>query len=92
MKLQGERQILHLINFEGASSSAWVDSRGAQTPPVVKENVTIEQSVEWVPKRIWMASPDYQQGIMEELPFTYKDGSVTFQIPYLEYWDMIVME
>ena len=27
-----------------------------------------------------------------ESEFTYENGAVTFTLPYLEYWDMIVIE
>lgn len=91
-KQKGETSILHLINFEGASSSAWVDSRGSQTAPVIKKEVTVKQQVDRKPEKIWMASPDYQKGIPRELEFTYENGAVTFTLPYLEYWDMIVIE
>ena len=29
---------------------------------------------------------------MEELEFTYNNGEVRFVLPYLEYWDMVVIE
>lgn len=91
-KRKGNTEILHLINFDGASSQAWVDSRGTQTAPAVKEDVVISQAVRHEPERVWMASPDYQEGILQELDFTYEDGMVSFTLPYLEYWDMIVFE
>lgn len=89
---RGGMDVLHLINFDGASTAAWVDSRGTQTPPVVKRNLTVTQPVEDRPESVWMASPDYREGIAEELEFTYENGAVTFTLPYLEYWDMIVIE
>ncbi|MBT9775253.1 hypothetical protein GPL15_01860 [Clostridium sp. MCC353] len=91
-KKKGDTSILHLINFEGASTSAWVDSRGTQTAPVIKREVTVVQPVDRQPEKIWFASPDYQQGILKEVEFVYKDGTVTFDLPYLEYWDMVVIE
>lgn len=91
-KRRGDTDILHLINFEGASTSSWVDSRGVQTAPVIKRQVTVTQSVDRRPETVWMASPDYQKGIMKKLDFTYEDGTVTFTLPYLEYWDMVVIQ
>lgn len=91
-KRKGSTEILHLINFDGASTQAWVDSRGTQTAPAVKENVTLSQTVGHEPERVWMVSPDYREGILQELDFTYEDGIVTVTLPYLEYWDMIVFE
>ena len=83
--------VVHLINFKGASSKAWVDSRGVQTPPVIMRDITVTQPVERRPEAVWMASPDYRKGIAKELDFTYENGTVTFTLPYLEYWDMIVI-
>ena len=44
------------------------------------------------PTKIWVASPDYQDGISEEIAFTAEYGTVTFTLPYLEYYTMVVME
>ncbi len=75
-----------------AIAVGWVDSRGAQTAPVVKRQVEMVQSVDFVPNHVYFMSPDYQEGIMEELEFTYNNGEVRFVLPYLEYWDMVVIE
>lgn len=86
------KTIVQLINFDGASTTAWVDSRGAQTAPKIKTDVAVRQSVSRQPSHVYVMSPDCQQGIMQEVPFTYKDGEVSFTLPYLEYWDMVVIE
>ena len=91
-KKKGNQTIVQLLNYDGASSYAWVDSRGAQTAPVVKRQVEMVQSVDFVPNHVYFMSPDYQEGIMEELEFTYNNGEVRFVLPYLEYWDMVVIE
>lgn len=41
---------------------------------------------------LYVMSPDYQEGILQELEFTYGDGEIKFTLPYLEYWDMVVIE
>ncbi len=91
-KKKGNQTIVQLLNYDGASSYAWVDSRGAQTAPVVKRQGEMVQSVDFVPNHVYFMSPDYQEGIMEELEFTYNNGEVRFVLPYLEYWDMVVIE
>jgi dextranase len=43
-------------------------------------------------KRIWMASPDLNYGASADVPFTQRAGQVTFSVPSLQYWDMVVVE
>lgn len=87
-----DREILHLLNFNGAAHDSWVDKGLAQTEPETMEQVTVSHYCAWTPSRIWMASPDYQEGICQEIPFTQQNGTVTFTLPYLKYYTMIVME
>ena len=42
--------------------------------------------------KIWVASPDFHAGASQELSFEQKDGTVTFILPLLKYWSMLVME
>jgi hypothetical protein len=43
-------------------------------------------------KRIWIASPDLNYGASADVPFTQRAGQVTFSVPSLQYWDMVVVE
>lgn len=86
------REILHLLNFDGASHDSWVDKGLAQTAPKIKKEMTVTHSCTVAPEKIWVASPDYRGGIMQEVEFTVKNGTVTFTLPYLEYYTMVVME
>ncbi len=90
-KEKGDQTIVQLLNYEGAVSSAWVDSRGAQSAPAVKRDVEMAQSVDRRPSHVYVMSPDYGEGIMQEVEFTYENGQVRFILPYLEYWDMVVI-
>ena len=87
-----DREVLHLLNFDGASHDSWVDKGLAQTAPVTKTNVTVRHKYTQTPEKVWIASPDYQAGIPQEVPFTVQDGYVTFSLPYLEYYTMVVIE
>lgn len=87
-----DREILHLLNFDGAAHDSWVDKGLAQTAPGIRQQVTVSHYCSKVPQRIWAASPDYQGGILQELSFREEDGTVTFTLPYLEYYTMVVME
>ncbi len=89
---ESDREVLHLLNFDGAAHDSWVDKGLAQTAPNVKQQVTVSHKVTKEPTKIWVASPDYQDGISEEIAFTAEYGTVTFTLPYLEYYTMVVME
>ena len=42
--------------------------------------------------RIWVASPDCFGGAPQEVVFIQNNGKVTFTLPSLEYWTMVVVE
>lgn len=86
------REVLHLINFDGASHDSWVDKALAQTPPNMKSAITVRHRSSVEPVKVWTASPDCHGGIAEELQFSYDDGYVTFTLPSLEYYGMVVIE
>ena len=43
-------------------------------------------------KRLWVATPDALGGAPQELAFQESGGYVTFTLPSLTYWTMIVVE
>ncbi len=88
----GQKQIIHLINFANASSLEWRDPDGKQTTPQTFTNAGINIQSGNTVKKIWFASPDVNCGAAENLQFTQSGNSVTFTLPSLQYWDMIVIE
>jgi len=42
--------------------------------------------------KLWVASPDVHGGALQELAFTQENGVVSFTLPSLKYWTMIVAE
>ena len=42
--------------------------------------------------KVWVATPDAHAGASQELAFEQKDGAITFTLPSLKYWSMIVIE
>ena len=74
----------------------WVDRNGTQTAPQVMTNVKVKQYVQKPAASVLVASPDYQQGMMQEVPFTAgsddKGDYIEFEIPHLEYWTMSVIQ
>ena len=87
-----DREILHLINLDGASHDSWVDKGLAQTAPVKKSGQQIRHRYTKKPEKVWAASPDRQEGILQPLEFTCEDGCVVVTLPELEYYTMVVME
>jgi hypothetical protein len=39
-----------------------------------------------------MASPDGEDASLHELPFKLEGGKLSFQIPSLQYWDLILIQ
>lgn len=84
--------VLHLLNFLNANSLSWRDMDGSM--PAARVVTKLPLSVEITDKvsHVYVASPDYHAGALVELPFSQKDGKLTFTVPSLKYWDMIVIE
>lgn len=88
----GNRQIIHLINFANASSLEWRDANGKQTVPKIIVAPAINfQSTKSV-KKIWVATPDVDFGASKNIAFNQSGSTVSFTLPSLQYWDMIVVE
>jgi len=88
----GTKQVIHLINFTNANSLQWRDTNGTQVKPVTITNPGFTFTAAKTVKRIWMASPDINNGASADVTFTQSGGQVTFNVPSLQYWDMIVVE
>jgi dextranase len=88
----GSRQVIHLINLANATSLNWRDNNGTQSIPVKITNPRFNFSSSKTIKRIWMASPDLDGGASKEVAFTQSGNAITFTLPSLWYWDMIVVE
>ncbi|WMJ22508.1 glycoside hydrolase family 66 protein [Paludicola sp. MB14-C6] len=88
-------QILHLINLTGENDTEW---RNATNTPVMKNNMAVKYYVgpNANISNVYVASPDYNQCISQELTFTTgvddKGTYVSFTVPKLEYWDMIYLK
>ncbi|WEK37897.1 MAG: glycoside hydrolase family 66 protein [Candidatus Pseudobacter hemicellulosilyticus] len=86
------RQVLHLVNFNNANSLLWRDTKATQAKPNKVENAVLQFSTGKTVKKVWVASPDQQQGVAMNLPFTQAGNLVSFTLPALLYWDMVVVE
>ena len=85
-------KIIHLINFVNANSMAWRDADGTQTEPDILFNMPVGFAFSSKVNKIWIASPDIDGGSPMDIPFIQNNDSVTFNLPSLKYWDIIVVE
>lgn len=86
-----DRKVYHLLNFQGVSSMQWRDNDGTQTSPEKSENFKIILPIEEVSK-ISYASPDWLDGVQQNLDFRQTSTGYEVTIPYLEYWGMLIVE
>ncbi|MBO9635610.1 MAG: glycoside hydrolase family 66 protein, partial [Chitinophagaceae bacterium] len=82
------RQVLHFLNFNNANSLEWRDNNGTQAKPATIENMEVEVNVPKTVKRVWIASPDYNNGVASTISFTQSGNTVKMMLPSLQYWDM----
>lgn len=88
----GDKKVVHLLNFIDADNLSWRDMQGTMPEPRLVENLPLRLKATTKVNRIWVASPDSLGGAVQELPFTQAGGTVTFTLPSLKYWTMIVVE
>lgn len=99
-KTKGQQKIIQLLNFSQADRLTWrlsdkenADGQPDQMPEpylVTDKTVTLDDA-ETV-SRIWVATPDAMGGASQEVKFTQANGKVTFTLPSLKYWTMVVVE
>lgn len=101
------RQVVHLLNFTHEETSTdvsddymlcWHDNEAKRPWPQRFENLSIKltglTSMGRL-RRIWVVSPDYCGGAMQELTdfrYTSSTGTVYLTLPSLQFWTMIVIE
>ncbi|GAO45458.1 putative glycosidase [Flavihumibacter petaseus NBRC 106054] len=88
----GNKQVLHLINFANAAHLNWRDTNGNQTMPLTIQNAAIQFTSAKPVTKIWVASPDTDHGVAHPVAFTQNGNTVNFNLPVLQYWDMVVIE
>jgi dextranase len=79
-------------SFICSTSSMRRDLNGTMPEPRLVSDVPLKMNVSGKVNKIWVASPDFHAGASQELSFEQKDGTVTFTLPLLKYWSMLVME
>lgn len=91
-RLFQDKQVIHLINLTNAVSLEWRDNEGVQPPPVVVKDAKVSLSFTQQVKKLWIASPDVAGGISRSLNFKQVGDKVSFTLPELQYWNMLVVE
>ena len=86
------KQVVQLLNYNGASTLEWRDNTKSQTKPNIATDFNLEIKSNNSVSKVWFASPDFNGGASQELEFTMKNDRINVVVPYLEYWSMIVLE
>lgn len=80
-----------LLNFVGIDAGDW--NQPTTVPPTPFTDLPVNIAVSRSVSRVWAATPDAAAGTSAiSLPFTVADGSLTFTLPHLNVWTMIVVE
>ena len=91
-KQVGGKQVIHLLNFSQANSLSWRDVDGTMPEPALITKAALQMNLSAKVNKLWVASPDVHGGALQELAFTQENGVVSFTLPSLKYWTMIVVE
>ena len=84
--------VIHLLSYRNATHLDWCDSDGDQAPQSLIKDIPVSFAVSAEPSRVWVATPDYQQGAAQEVEWEYNAGTLTLTVPAIQYWTMIVVE
>lgn len=93
-KQVGGRTVVHLLNFTDAVHMNWRDDERTQAEPAERKVFRITVPTAKKVSKVWVASPDFQGGAPQEVPYSVSAGDthVTVTVPYLKYWTMVVVE
>jgi dextranase len=91
-KQVGNKQVIHLFNFANAAHLQWRDINGTQPEPRLQQNVSLQINVSQPITKAWVATPDKEGKMHEEIELNTGAGSVSVTIPAIKYWTMLVLE
>ena len=86
------KQVIHMLNFLSAESLSWRDFNGDMAEPRLVNSIPVEIKTDRPIRKVWVASPDKHAGVPVELVFKQTAEAVSFTVPSLKYWTMIVLE
>ena len=88
------KKVVNLLNFSNTRDEKHTllrDVDGDMPEPSLKENIGVRVLAQNA-KRVWVATPDRNDGVPQQLSFTRDGDYVKFNVPSLKYWTMIVIE
>ncbi|WP_051758447.1 glycoside hydrolase family 66 protein [Rossellomorea vietnamensis] len=91
-KEKGKKQMIHLINLLDADSIDWRDTFATHPKPIEQKQIGIKMETDREVNKVWFASPDIDGGAPQTLPHDQKDQSLSFTLPSITYWDMVVIQ
>ena len=91
-KTVGNSDVLQFLNFSNTSDLSWRDINGTRQKPTLKTNLSVTVRTNRKVSKLWVASPDCHAGAVQELSFVQNGNDLTFTLPSLAYWTMVVME
>jgi dextranase len=91
-KIFDNSQVIHLINLTNSTTQLWRDKDGIQVMPALVKDVKLVLTTDKTVKKIWIATPDVIGGASRTLNFAQIGNKVSFILPELRYWDMVVVE
>ncbi|MFC7063158.1 glycoside hydrolase family 66 protein [Halobacillus seohaensis] len=91
-KQRADKKMIHFLNYMDVEHMNWRDTNGTQNSAVMREtlSVTIQESKQV--KKVWVSSPDWNEGMAETIDFSQEGDHLQFTIPKIKYWDMVVLE
>ncbi|MFL0249579.1 glycoside hydrolase family 66 protein [Clostridium neuense] len=94
-RMKNDYDILHLINLSSKTNSKWRDSTST---PKLKTNLNVKYYLSDTANisGVYVASPDSNEGLSQQLNYTEGTDNVghyiSFTVPSLQYWDMIYIK
>jgi dextranase len=86
------KQIIHFINFTNSTTQKWRDNTAIQVMPALIKDAKLAFATDSKVKKMWIATPDFVGGASRSLNFAQIGNKVSFTLPELRYWDMVVVE
>ena len=91
-KAQEGRDIIHLLSYRNAVHLDWCDTNANQGEPDLLTDLSVRLPAKMQPAHVYVATPDANFSVAQELDFDYADGMLTLTIPSLKYWTMLWIE
>jgi dextranase len=82
---------INLINMLGLVSGEWAKNSPQPPTSLGESEVRITGIMKQI-KQIWFASPDKAEPALIPLDFNQEGDAIICNIPFLQYWDMIVID